>query len=167
MPEPPPADPSQAAALVAVARAPEAPRAEAAPGPAPAPVSIEQVQKRWGELARMALSQGEIDLGTALAGSKVTMMGAGTINIACERSVSAEQMPRLRHYLATLGIGHLTPQIDLVVAGGKEGAERTRRVQDARNHPLVKDALKRFEADIHLIETVAKPDWLARLERPL
>jgi hypothetical protein len=128
-------------------------------------ISIEQLQKRWGELARMALSQGDLDLGTALAGSKVTAMDAESINITCERSVSAEHMPRLRQYLASLGIGHLTPQIEVVVAGGKEGAERTRRVQDARNHPLVKDALRRFEADIHLIETVTKADWLARLER--
>ena len=126
--------------------------------------TIESLGLRWRDLARHALSLGELDLGTALAGSQVTALTTTTIAISCERPLPESELPRLRQHLASLGIGHLQPIITVTLGPG--GDSRARKLTEAKNHPLVKDALKRFEADVHLFETVTRAEWQARLERP-
>ena len=127
--------------------------------------TIESLGLRWRDLARHALSLGELDLGTALAGSQVTALTTTTIAISCERPLPESELPRLRQHLASLGIGHLQPVITVTLPG-REGDSRARKLTEAKNHPLVKDALKRFEADVHLFESVTRAEWQARLERP-
>jgi len=156
-----------------VAPTPVVTRAEPLPHNAPSSFSvssavaptIESLGLRWRDLARHALSLGELDLGTALAGSQVTALTTTTIAISCERSLPESELPRLRQHLASLGIGHLQPVITVTLPG-REGDSRARKLTEAKNHPLVKDALKRFEADVHLFESVTRAEWQARLERP-
>nr|MBA2480571.1 hypothetical protein [Planctomycetota bacterium] len=53
-----------------------------------------------------------------------------------------------------------------VQARAVHGDDRNSRYQAAQAHPLVKDLVRRFEADIVSREVVTREEWIKRFDEP-
>ncbi len=124
-------------------------------------MTLEQAQQRWHELARAALSDGAIELGTLLAGSRLQSLAAGVATILLAGPCSEASRAQLPRYRARLGLAEA--ELRLVVEQGK-GSVLTPATQ-AQRHPLVKQLEQRFDGSVAAVEPMSRADWLARLER--
>lgn len=132
--------------------------------PAPAPASdLARLQARWGDLARAALTDGQIDLGTILAGSRLTAIEGGRAVLACDRPVPPALLPALRAALTPLGLAGEEPRLEVVAASG--GRDARSPVTAAQADPLVRELVRRFDASIFSGDPMTREEWLARLER--
>ena len=128
---------------------------------------LARLQSRWGELPRLALRDFQVALGTALTDSAPVALAESTLTI---------EMPgdfcRAHELDAALGeqlvalverLGGVRLRILLRVRSSGAGDDRTRRYQAAAEHPLVKELLRRFEADILAREMISPEEWQGRI----
>jgi hypothetical protein len=132
--------------------------------PAPRlPLTLSEAQARWGEGARAALGGGKPALAAAVTGTRLVALEGDllTIEEPVGRSPGlADMATDLEHHLSALFGRPLRGRV--TVARPALGDDRASRYQAAQAHPLVKDLVRRFEADVISREVVGRAEWLER-----
>ncbi len=126
------------------------------------------VQGRWNDVVRRVLRDGHPALAAALGEAAAIAVDAATITATAPpaRLPALEdaraQQALMAAFQAVLGLPlQLLPRPGAAAAA--PGAERMQRWREATDHPLVKDIMRRFEAEPVHRELIARGDWLARL----
>lgn len=134
----------------------------------PAPPSLEDLRRRWPELARTALLQGQAVLAAALTGTSVVALDNGvlTIEVAPGRTPPPPDMDaQLQPYLASISAHGL--RLAFIAAKPADGDDRISRYHAAKAHPLIKEFIKRFDGEVIRNDVVTPDEWHSRVEREL
>lgn len=145
----------------------------------PAPLTFGELVQRWEQLADRARKGGLLLVAQAFAGAKPLELTAGalTIEAAAEHvrgnvfgGEFAEPVSRLLTEVAgrplRLVVKERAGGPSVAARAGETPADaeaRARRYQEAQQHPLVKELLRRFEADIVAREPGDEKAWRERL----
>ncbi len=167
-PTPTPGPPPTAALVHAPAAAGAPPLVASPARPAASVPTLDDLRRRWPELARAALLQGQAVLAAALTGTSVVALDAGvlTIEIAPGRTPPPPDMDaQLQPYLASISAHGL--RLAFIAAKAVEGDDRTRRYQAAKAHPVIREFIKRFDGEVIRNDVVTRDEWQARVEREL
>jgi hypothetical protein len=126
-----------------------------------------EVRRRWPELARAVLVQGDPTLAAALTGTRVVAMEGDLITVEAPPRPNAAQTTALEtalppHLLTAFGT---TMRVACVAARPEADDGSADLYRAAQSHPLVKDLMRRFEADIVSREIMDREEWLRRQER--
>ena len=153
--------------------APPAPVAPAqTTGSVPAADGLEELRARWGALGQVLLQMGAPLLAAALSDSLPLAVGGDQLTI----EAPAGRVPLLTDpeqqrvvgnaCLAAFGSRYRLVVKTRLVKGGPQPAitdERQRRYLAAQEHPIVRELMRRFEADLVGRELVDLQTWLQRL----
>ena len=137
--------------------------------------SLATLQPRWGELVRQLLQGGLPLVAAAIGDSTPVALSGDALTItspAARLGILTE--PEQQRMVANACLAVFGRRLRLVVrAGGPASGklagqpavtdERQRRYQAAQEHPVVKEILQRFGADLIGRELVDVQTWLARL----
>ncbi len=146
---------------------------QTSPVPVRAPVPdnpqalLARLTSRWAELPRQALRDFQVALGTALTDSRPVGLSGGTLTVEmpADFCTAHGDDPVVRSHLAGLVERIAGTRLELVLRPRTTGGDvRGRRYQTAAEHPLVKELVTRFEADILAREVMNAEEWRARLK---
>lgn len=132
---------------------------------------LARLQSRWGELPRIALRDFQVALGTALTASSPVSVANGTLTIEMPQEFNAlhGSDPIIIEQLHLLIERLIGTRLNIVIRNDQhtsgESDDRARRYRTSTEHPLVKDLLKRFEADIMAREVMSAEEWRMRNQR--
>ena len=140
---------------------------------APSGDLLATVTARWGELGQHLLRLGAPLLAVAIAEAKPVGLSGDQLIIA----VPANRVPLLldpeqTRVIAGACIALFSQRLRLVIRGTAEVSdplrtvvtdERSRRYQAAQEHPVVRELIQRFEAELVGRELIDVKTWLARL----
>jgi hypothetical protein len=127
-----------------------------------------RLQSRWSELPRQALKQVQIPLATALTDSAPVGLTENvlTIELPADFQPVYAGDPAIQQCLATLIASIAGTPLTIITRTRASAADLVggdaRRYRMATDHPLVKDIIKRFEADILAREVINPQQWERR-----
>ena len=143
-----------------------------APAGAVGELSLATLQSRWGELVRQLLQGGLPLVAAAIGDSTPVTLSTDSLTITAPPArLSVLTDPEQQRMVANACLAVFGRRLRLVVraggatVGGQPAVtdERQRRYQAAQEHPVVKEILQRFGADLIGRELVDVQTWLARL----
>ena len=146
--------------------------ASASPGAAAPAGTLADIAGRWGELGQHLLRAGAPLLAAALG--EATPVAATSEQLTVEAPAGRMAVltdPEQQRVVGNACLALFGARLRLVVRprAGKLGAqpavtdERQRRYQAAQEHPVVRELMQRFEADLVGRELVDLQTWLGRL----
>ena len=131
------------------------------------------VNARWGELGQHLLRLGAPLLAAAITEAKPVGVSGDQLTITAPANRVALLLdPEQGRVIAGACMALFSQRLRLVVTGTAQHAnslqtgvtdERSRRYQAAQEHPVVRDLMQRFEADLVGRELIDLKTWLARL----
>ena len=135
-------------------------------------LTLAALQPRWSELVRQLLQGGLPLVSAALGDSTPVTLSADVLTITTPAArLAILSDPEQQRLVANACLAVFGRRLRLVVRAGGANVggqpavtdERQRRYQAAQEHPVVKEILQRFGADLVGRELVDVQTWLARL----
>ena len=131
------------------------------------------ITARWGELGQHLLRLGAPLLAAAITEAKPVGISGDQLTITAPANrVPLLLDPEQARVIAGACMALFSQRLRLMVKGTAQSGnplqtgvtdERSRRYQAAQEHPVVRDLMQRFEADLVGRELIVLETWLARL----